>query len=127
MINRLRQFMIGRYGTDQLQWMLLALYLLLSVLLSGSALRMLALVPLVFFWYRFLSRDIYRRRSENAFFMQKAEPVMLFFKRWNSRLKDRDHRYYSCPRCKQMMRVPRGRGKINITCPNCRNIITKKT
>lgn len=127
MLNRLRQFMYGRYGTDQLQWGLLGAYLVLSLILSGSILRYIALVPLVFFWYRFLSRDIYKRRAENTLFMKKAEPVILYFKRIKSRLQDREHRYYSCPRCKQTLRVPKGRGKITITCPMCRTSIIKKT
>lgn len=127
MMNWLRNFMAGRYGVDQLQWTLLGAYLVLSLLLPGSWWRFLALIPLVLFWIRFLSRDIYKRSAENRIFMQKAEPVVLFFKRWNNRLKDRDHRYYTCPRCKQILRVPRGRGKISITCPGCRTTITKKT
>lgn len=127
MMNWLRNFMIGRYGTDQLQWTLLGVYLALSLLIPGRPGRFLALIPLVLFWIRFLSRDVYRRSAENRFFLQKAEPVILFFKRWNSRLKDREHRYYNCPRCKRVLRVPRGRGKIIITCPNCHTDITKNT
>jgi len=43
------------------------------------------------------------------------------------RLKDRQHRYFSCPRCRQPVRVPRGKGKISITCPKCREKFIKKT
>lgn len=127
MLNWLRNFMAGRYGVDHLQWALLGVYLVLSLLLPSGWWRFLALIPLVLFWIRFLSRDIYKRSAENRVFMQKAEPVIRLFSRWNSRLKDRDHRYYTCPRCKQVLRVPRGRGKITITCPNCHTSITKKT
>ncbi len=126
-MNWLRNFMIGRYGVDQLQWTLLGTYLALSLLLPGGLWRFLALIPLALFWVRFLSRDVYKRSAENRVFLQKAEPVIAFLKRWNNRLKDREHRYYSCPRCKQILRVPRGRGKIVITCPSCHTSITKKT
>ena len=127
MMNWLRNFMAGRYGVDQLQWTLLGAYLALSLLIPNGVWRLLALIPLALFWIRFLSRDVYRRSAENRAFLQKAEPVILLFRRWNNRLKDRDHRYYNCPRCKQVLRVPRGRGKIAITCPNCHTTITKKT
>lgn len=127
MMNKLRSFMIGRYGVDQLQWTLLGVYLVWSILFSYSRWRMLALIPLILFWFRFLSRNTYKRSAENQIFMQKAEPAISFFKCWNSRLKDREHRYYKCPRCKQILRVPRGRGKISITCPYCQTTITKKT
>lgn len=127
MMNWLRRFMIGRYGVDKLQWFLLGVYLAVSLLFSYSKWRMLALIPLLIFWFRFLSRNVYKRSAENQIFMQKAEPVIRFFKRWNNRLKDRDHRYYNCPHCKQVLRVPRGRGKVNISCPNCQTTITKNT
>lgn len=127
MMNWLRNFMIGRYGVDQLQWTLLGAYLALSLLLPGGLWRFLALIPLTLFWIRFLSRDVYKRSAENRVFLQKAEPVIRFLQRWNNRLKDREHRYYNCPRCKQVLRVPRGRGKIVITCPSCQTSITKKT
>lgn len=126
-MNWLRNFMVGRYGVDHLQWTFLGIYVVLSMLLPSGFWRLIAIIPLALFWIRFLSRDIYKRSAENRVFLQKTQPVILFLKRWNSRLKDRDHRYYSCPRCKQMLRVPRGRGKIQITCPNCCNTITKKT
>ena len=43
------------------------------------------------------------------------------------RLKDRQNRYYTCPRCRQTVRVPRGKGKIAITCPRCKERFIKKT
>jgi len=43
------------------------------------------------------------------------------------RIRDRSHRYYSCPRCRQPVRVPRGKGKISITCPKCSEKFIKKT
>lgn len=126
-MNWLRNFMIGRYGVDQLQWTLLGIYLVLSLFLPSGWWRFITIIPLVLFWFRFLSRDLYKRSAENRLFLQKAEPAILFLQRWNNRLKDRAHRYYNCPRCKQTLRVPRGRGKITITCPNCSTTITKKT
>ena len=65
---------------------------------------------------RSLSRNVYKRYEENRKFL------LLWQK-----FKDKDHRYYNCPRCRQQVRVPRGKGKISITCPKCREKFIKKT
>ena len=66
--------------------------------------------------WRSLSRNTYKRYQENRKFMQIFD-----------RMKDRQHRYFDCPKCRQMVRVPRGKGKISITCPRCREKFVKKT
>lgn len=113
------RFMYGRYGTDQLNNVLLIIGIVLTVLgwfSSMAFLTFLSYIPLVLVIYRMFSRDVNRRRKENQKFMQ-------FF----NRLQDRDSRYFSCPRCHQTVRVPRHRGKINIHCPKCGNQFIKKT
>ena len=65
---------------------------------------------------RTLSRNTYRRYQENRKFLQ-------FF----TRLKDRQNRYFDCPKCRQLVRVPRGKGKIAITCPRCKEKFIRKT
>jgi ribosomal protein L37AE/L43A len=66
--------------------------------------------------FRTLSRNTYKRYQENRKFLALQQ-----------RIKDRDHRYFSCPRCKQTVRVPRGKGKIAISCPKCKEKFIKKT
>ena len=66
--------------------------------------------------YRMLSKSTYRRYQENRRFLQLID-----------RIKDRKNRYYKCPKCKQLVRVPRGKGKISITCPRCKEKFVKKT
>ncbi len=126
MMDKIRRFMIGRYGSDRLGWGLLIAYLLWSTFLGYTKLRPISLIFLLLFWFRFLSRDTYQRSRENQKFIALTDPIVAGCKRIYSRLSDRQHRYYSCPKCKQMLRVPRGAGKIVITCPKCRNTITKK-
>ena len=65
------------------------------------------------------SRQIDKRRGENARFMSLIRPVRRGFSAWRARLRDRDHRYFRCPNCKQQMRVPKGKGHIQVTCRNC--------
>ena len=119
----LHNFMAGRYGTDRLNMVILSVGLvasLLSVLIKIAPVN-LALFVLSYgmmFWaiFRSLSRNTYKRYQENRKFLQLT-----------GRLKDREHRYFDCPKCRQMVRVPRGKGKISITCPRCREKFVKKT
>ena len=119
----LRRFMDGRYGTDKLNMAILCAGLVCSLLASilpGALLRLaFTAVSYVFMFvaiFRTLSRNIYKRYEENRKFL-------LFFQK----LKDKDHRYYNCPRCHQQVRVPKGKGKISITCPKCREKFIKTT
>ena len=119
-----RNFMIGRYGSDKLNIYLLGagiVLMLLGSIFGGkvplmSWCSLLSYVPLFWCIFRMYSRNIEARRRENAAFVN-------FF----NRLKDKEHRYFHCPRCRQTVRVPRGRGKINITCPKCGSKFIKKS
>ena len=119
----LRNFMMGRYGTDRLNMVILSVGLvasLLSVVLRAPVANMVLFVLSygMMFWaiFRTLSRNTYKRYQENRRFLQLI-----------GRMKDREHRYFDCPKCRQMVRVPRGKGKISITCPRCREKFVKKT
>ena len=119
----LSRFMMGRYGTDKLGMTTLCTALALSLLGSFIPLAPVKLVLTLgyyglMFWtlFRMLSRNTYARYEENRKFLR-------FF----DRLKDREHRYFNCPKCQQPVRVPRGKGKIAITCPKCREKFIKKT
>ena len=119
----LRNFMAGRYGTDKLNMVILMAGLavcLVSPFIHSVKVNLLltAISYALMFWavFRSFSRNTYKRYQENRKFLQ-------FF----DRLKDREHRYYDCPKCRQVVRVPRGKGKIAITCPRCREKFIKKT
>lgn len=130
--NAVRKFMYGRYGSDQLNIALLVAAIaisftnsILSLIFRNSfvynrilnpILYLLMLALLGFGIFRMLSRNIYARQKENRKFRQL----------WAC-LTDRKNRYFRCPRCKQTVRVPRKRGKINITCPKCGERFIKKT
>ena len=119
----LRNFMAGRYGMDRLNMVIL------WTGVGASILSALVRVPPfnLIFWalsyvlmflsiFRMLSRNTYKRYQENRKFLQIFD-----------RLKDRQHRYFDCPKCRQMVRVPKGKGKISITCPRCREKFIRKT
>ena len=119
----IRQFMTGRYGTDKLSLTLLVVAMVLSILSSfmgtsllNPVLTLLSYVLMFWALFRVFSRKTYARYEENRKFLR-------FF----DQLKDRTHRYFSCPKCRQTVRVPRGKGKISITCPKCKEKFVKKT
>lgn len=118
----LRRFMTGRYGTDKLNTGILILglmFCLISMLLPGRwpvLLTGLSYACVFLAMFRTFSRNTYKRYRENRWYLGMVE-----------RLKDREHRYYSCPKCRQSVRVPKGKGKIAITCPRCREKFIKKT
>lgn len=121
--NGMHRFMMGRYGSDKLNTALLltaVVLCLISALLPFFIVRLGAMVLsyCLMFWAisRMFSRNTYKRYQENRKYLQFIE-----------RIKDRQHRYYDCPRCRQQVRVPRGKGKISITCPKCREKFIKKT
>ena len=118
-----RNFMVGRYGTDRLNMAILGVGLvasLLSVIIKFAPVNLVLFVLSygMMFWaiFRRLSRNTYERYQENRKFLP-----------FTGRMKDREHRYFDCPKCRQMVRVPRGKGKISITCPRCREKFVKKT
>jgi uncharacterized membrane protein YbhN (UPF0104 family) len=123
--------MIGRYGPDQLSVALLFLSLLLSIIFiffPASVLRYIIYVPFILFLFRVLSKNTSRRREENIKFLKLWTPVASWFSKKQYRLKDsKTHKYYKCPSCKQTVRVPKGKGKIKITCPKCNADFIKKT
>ena len=119
----IRRFMEGRYGTDKLNNVILwsgVGICLVSMFIHVPLVNLIATLVsyILLFWavFRCLSRNTYKRYQENRKFLQ-------FF----DRIKDREHRYYDCPKCRQMVRVPRGKGKIAITCPRCREKFVRKT
>ena len=120
--NFLSRFMAGRYGTDQLNTALMIAYLalyLISILSGWAVLYWVALVLVFVTLFRCLSRQVDRRRAENAKFLQVVRPLRRKFKNLMARIKDKDHRYFKCPNCKQQMRVPRGKGRITVHCRSC--------
>ena len=133
--SALARCMYGRNGSDALNAALLVLYLamyLLSVVFSGSAaaeraLWTLSLLLAAALLFRLLSRNLARRRAENAWFLSWWLPVKNRVSGAWRRLRDRDHRYFTCKRCKAVCRVPAGKGKIEITCPKCGEKIIGKS
>lgn len=134
--NSFSRFMYGRNGADQLGLALIWAAILLDIV--GMLLKKLALlsgiisvittVMVLFAVYRVFSRNLEKRRSENAQFLEKIWwPIKRKFSSGRQQRMDKEHKYFTCPGCKTVCRVPVGKGKIVITCPKCRREIHGKS
>jgi len=125
-------FMYGRNGMDQLSQFLLYLFLfflivstiLFSVLsrntISATILQYAAIVLLVLSYSRAFSRNIVKRRNENLQYLKIVYSISNWFRSKRHRLEMlKNYKFFTCPDCKTTLRVPRGKGRINLTCPRC--------
>ena len=129
-------FMYGRYGFDRFSKFLFILFILLWVLLTVITnifpflwfLNILEYALFIYTYFRVFSKNISKRAAENRKYMQAEYKVKNFFRVKKSRMQKRKtHHLYKCPKCKQILSVPKGRGKIKITCPKCGCIFTKRS
>jgi len=131
MLNWLRRFMIGRYGVDQFNRFLLGLsvvLLLLSSLFGRGFLYFSSILILTFSYYRIFSKNFTQRIKENNTYLYYKEKLSRLFKRARNNTNQRNNYHiYKCPKCKQKIRIPRGKGKIVITCPKCATEFTKRS
>lgn len=133
-IYKLQQFMYGRNGMDGLGIGLLVAGLILrsfSTITRNMLLYLFSLAVIVFAIYRILSKNVWQRRKENEFFMKYYNIVASWFKNSAKLSRERakvrpTHKIYVCPKCKRYLKVPKGKGKIEIKCP-CSYSFIKKT
>ena len=124
------RFMSGRYGSDQLNLTMVIGALIVTTIGSLSGVYFLTLAAdalLLLAIFRMFSKDRYRRAHENQVYLEKMQKVRRAATEWVNRVKNsRKYHYYTCPKCKQRLRVPRGVGNITITCKQCGTKFDKK-
>lgn len=118
----LRGFMAGRYGTDRLNMVILCAGLVASLLSVWTQSRGLNLVffllsygLMIWAIFRSLSRNTYKRYLENRKFLQLI-----------NRVKDRQNRYFDCPKCARWCGFPGARGKSPLPAPGARKNLSGK-
>lgn len=130
-MDKIKKFMYGRNGGDQLSVALLIVSILITFVGRLSKLQwviMLSYIPLALSMFRVFSKDVTKRRMENYKFAMLLSPIYSRFKNTQKRLKDsKTHKYYKCPNCSQQLRLPKGKGKIIVTCSKCGNKFEKRT
>lgn len=129
MAAKYRAFMYGRYGNDEFSNFIS--WTVLLILVAGIFLPILnifALILLGYWFFRTFSKNIPARMRELEKFKRTKKKTSQFLKRNQNRFKERKtHRYFKCRNCKTYLRVPKGKGKIEITCPMCKTKTTKTT
>lgn len=128
---KFQRFMTGRYGYDAFSKFLLIVTLIGFVLSTVTNIRIfytIAVVALIYSYFRMFSKNIYSRQGElrkylliKGKFLQKFN---LYKKMWNER---KTYKYFKCSKCKSVWRYPKGIGKIEITCKTCKNKMIRKT
>lgn len=131
MMNRLRNFLAGRYAVnDQLNIALLIFGCILTFIFSILRIRyvhFISWIPFIVVMWRMLSKNIAKRQQENQKFLTFSEPWRKFLMKKFGQWQDSEHKYYNCPGCSRTLRVPKNRGKIKISCPHCGREFTKRT
>ena len=134
MKEKLQRFMYGRYGLDSFGKFTIIVSLVLILLANfvparlGSVLFLLCGALLIYTYFRMFSRQTYKRACENQTYLAKTAKVRRFFASQKSIMAQRKtHHIYKCPTCKQKIRVPKGKGRIEIRCPKCNTTFIKKS
>ncbi len=132
-----RRFFSGRYGFDNLGFAAVIAALAAGIVsvffrgVVGWVLRTMQTFLLAYAFARALSRNHGARRLENAKYLRASALVRKFFRPLSERLArrfgDRAHKYFKCPGCRAVLRVPRGHGKITVTCPKCGRRFDKRS
>ena len=130
MREKLQRFMWGRYGNDKLNQMLMIVAmvcLVLSMIFRGPF-YLLAVAAMIYVYFRMFSRNIPKRSAENQWYLAKTRKLRDAVGKKNRELGQlKQYHIYKCPKCRQKIRVPRGRGRIAITCRKCGTEFVKKS
>ena len=137
MRDKFNKFMQGRYGVDELSRFTMGVALALIILTMfvnivnrsvGSVFDFLGIAAIVYAYFRIFSRNIQQRYAENQKYLQMTSKLRLRFNKEKNLMKQRKtHHIYACPGCGQKIRIPRGKGKIEIECPKCHTKFVKRS
>ncbi len=121
--------MYGRYGVDELTRFILmfdCLLMVISFLIRSDILNFACIIIIVLCYIRMFSRNHSKRYAENQIYLKYRNIVSSQIAQLKYNMKQsKIYHIYKCPSCKQKIRVPRGKGKISISCPKCKNEFIK--
>jgi hypothetical protein len=130
-MNQLRKFMYGRYGFDQYTRAIILTGLAITLIASltrNSLIILLSYIPIIYAFFRILSKNIQKRSKENYIYCDIIRKVKVNFNNFKLlAIGTKTHKYYKCRNCRQMIRIPRGKGKISISCPKCKKEFVSRT
>ncbi len=129
-MQKIQQFMYGRNGIDRLGFALVIAGFVLNFIYVLTALRIFYFISVAVYCYalfRALSKNLYKRRAENQKFINLCYKAKNFWVGLKADFEERKtYKHFKCPNCKQKIRIPRGRGRVEIRCPKCSNKFVKK-
>lgn len=129
--NRFMQGRYGQYGADALEKFLMYLIvacIILNLFLKTSVLVLIEWFLLFFYMYRLLSKNYNARYNENQKFLNATAKIRFRFEQEKKLAEERKyHHIYTCPKCKQKIRIPKGKGKIMVRCPKCHHEFQKRS
>lgn len=130
-MNWLKRVMMGRNGSDQLSFAILItgmVLILIDTFIRSTIISFFVLILLFISVFRMFSKNIPARNRENAAFLKIWYRIKNFFYREKLRLQNKKlYKFFSCPGCKKTLRVPKGKGRIYVTCPKCGERFETKT
>lgn len=130
MLEKFKKYMAGRYGIDQLSNGLNFLFLvfaILGLLLDKIIFLFIGLIFMGFNYYRIFSKNFSKRYNENRIYTNFMSPYYNWLEKIKNKFlkqKKRDrknYKYFTCKTCGQELRIPKGKGKVTITCPRCKH------
>lgn len=134
MINKIKywlsRFLYGRYGVDKLNYaifMVIIALMIINMFANQFVIYLFTLIFIAIYFFRPLSKNYSARRKENQWFLNLAKPFKRIKAKKTQQKQNPNHKIYECPKCHQFVRIPKGKGKVEITCPKCKNIFEKRT
>lgn len=133
----MKEVMSRRCGLDELNnfIMLVAfIFIFISLFTSKVIFVLIGAVLVVLCYIRIFSKKLDKRSKENAFYMRYmggavgvCRYLMLCVKMKIKSIRDPEYAYFVCRTCGQIIRVPKGKNKVNIRCPKCSMTFIKRT
>lgn len=123
-IYKFKNFMLNRYGSDELSKFLFKIYILLvliNLFIRVNILFYIELLIMIIILLRYFSKNIKRREKENILFLKIKKLTLKPFKNIFRNLKDKDNVYKKCRKCKTVLKLPLP-SKIGfkiVKCPEC--------
>lgn len=119
------EWLRGRQGPDDLAIFstdLAVVIVIVNLFARVGWLSWVALALVAYSVFRITSKNLGARSRENAAFLKALGPARPWFQNPRAAWREfRAYRHVSCPSCRQRVRVPRGKGKLRVTCPKCGN------
>lgn len=133
----MRDVMSRRCGLDELNNFIILIgfiFILISLFSKKWVFTLLGAFFVILCYVRVFSKKLDKRRKENDFYMrymgrvvEVVQYIKLCVRMKVKTIKDEEYAYFVCSTCKQIVRVPKGKNKVNIRCPKCNMTFIRRT